>query len=304
MMALWVWWTIGSFLVLELASRVLETQGWRMLCIYCAIPPMLSTFGLFWVDESPTWLLIKGRKREAENVLKSAATMNSIDIGTIELVEEKEHPLDVRLLFKDDNAKRTALVWVICFVQTFLYYGIVLYLPRAFLSLMRGDGEAATALHDGNTQYPYWALFASIGGELIGNVLALFLVRSFSRSSLSAFFFAGFGLSFPVIITGVSDIFMVLAAMFARLCATIAGNLSWLIAPEAYPTEVRATGHSWANMVARLGALATTYWARASVPTAVMFAGYSTLAFIAAAASWALPPGIMIGSEVSSKKLL
>jgi len=300
MMALWTWWTLGSFMVLQLASVTLAKQGWRTMCVYCAIPPIISTLGLFWVDESPTWLLVKGRKKEAEAILKRAAKTNGIDIGELELVEEKEHPLDVRLLFKGDNALRTLLVWVVSFAQTFLYYGTVLYLPRVFLVLMTDGRDASLA--DDDVEYPYWALCASIGGELLGNILAMTLVQRYARSSLTAFFFGLYAVAFPIIIAPVSDVVMVIAAMASRLSASVAGNMTWLIAPEAYPTEIRATGHSWANMLARLGAFATTHWVTSTQDTQVLFAGYSVVAIVAAFAAAALPPGQMSGSTVSKIK--
>jgi hypothetical protein len=199
----------------------------------------------------------------------------------------------VKLLFKDGNAARTMMVWTASFSQTFIYYGIVLYLPRAFLVLV-DDRHQKTALMP--TAYPYWALFASCGGELLANFLALFFVQIYSRSKLMSFFFACFALTFPVIIMDVPDVIMVAFAMLARLCATIAGNLTWLVSPEAYPTQVRATGHSWANLAARAGALVTTYWASYHDKHAV-FVGYSVVAIVASIASFMLPPGVMPGSN-------
>ena len=293
MMGLWIWWTVGSFMTLQIAATTLESQGWRMLCLYCAIPPLLSSIGLYWVDESPNWLVIKGRRKEAEQILAKAAKMNDVDLGEMELEVEEHASLDVTLLFKDGNSARTVMVWIVSFAQTFIYYGIVLYLPRAFLVLADGKNKKTTEM---STEYPYWALFASCAGELLANFLALFCVQIYSRSKLMSFFFAGFALTFPVIITDVPDVIMVVFAMLARLCATIAGNLIWLISPEAYPTQVRATGHSWANMAARGGAFVTTYWASYH-DTNIVFIGYSTVAIVAAITSFMLPPGVMPGSN-------
>jgi hypothetical protein len=128
------------------------------------------------------------------------------------------------------------------------------------------------------------------------------LVQRYARSSLAAFFFGLYAVAFPIIIAPVSDVVMVIAAMASRLSASVAGNMTWLIAPEAYPTEIRATGHSWANMLARLGAFATTHWVTSTQDTQVLFTGYSVVAIVAAFAAAALPPGQMSGSTVSKIK--
>lgn len=297
MMSLWIWWTFGSFMVVQLAANTVETSGWRTLTLYCAVPPVLSTLGLFWVDESPNWLVIKSRRQEAEKIFQKAATLNGVDLGEIELEEEEHASLDMRILFTNGNALRTVCLWICSFAQTFVYYGVVLYLPRAFVVLVsHTDVDVSATTEETSGAYPYWALFASCGGELTANLLCLILVQTFSRSKVMSTFFAGFAVTFPVIITDVPDVMMVLFAMLARLCATTAGNLTWLVTPEAYPTQVRATGHSWANMMARLGAVVTTYWASYR-DTHAVFTGYSLVAVAGSIAAFLLPPGVMPGSN-------
>jgi len=173
----------------------------------------------------------------------------------------------------------------------------VLYLPRAFVVLVsHTDVDVSTTSEEMSSAYPYWALFASCAGELAANLLCLTLVQMFSRSKVISTFFAGFAVTFPVIIMDVPDVIMVLFAMLARLCATTSGNLTWLVTPEAYSTQVRATGHSWANMMARFGAVVTTYWASYR-DTTIVFVGYSLVAVAGAIAAFLLPPGVMPGSN-------
>jgi MFS family permease len=294
MMALWIFWTFGSFMVLILASTMLETQGWRMLCIYCAIPSILSMFGLMFVDESPHWLVIKGRRKEADAILRKAAEMNRVDLGEFELESEDFGTLDVGVLFRDGNAYRTILIWTCQFCQTFIYYGIVLYLPRAFARI---SGPTST---QSGAQYPYWALILSCAGEFVAAVIVLYAVQRYTRSQLIFFSFLVFACSFPFVVMDVPDVYMVVLAMIARMAATNAGNVCWLASPEAYPTNVRATGHGWANLIARIGALVTTYCAGWHDHDEVA-ALYACVALIGAAAGYMLPPGVMPGSEPSDK---
>lgn len=320
MMSLWMWFAVGSLLVVQIASITLETQGWRWLCLYCSIPPALSGIGLFWVDESPNWLLVKGRQAEAEKILAKVAKMNGVDLGDINLEAVEEEILDVRILFRGEAAFTTLCLWMMSFAQCFIYYGIVMYLPRT-LEVLTGTKiiqPAALGLKDlllgtlgigaveaqtstltsssPKASHPYWALSLSCVGEIIANMVAILTINSFSRGKLASFFFFGFAVTFPLLLMDVVDFAMVTCAMVARLCAANAGNITWLITPEAYPTHVRATGHSWANLLARTGAFCTAYW-QSQKDTTIMAAGFSSVALLASLAAYHLPPGVMPGSN-------
>lgn len=60
----------------------------------------------------------------------------------------------------------------------------------------------------------------------------------------------------------VADISLEAVAVFssvARACAMAGAAATWVATPELYPTEIRATGHSVCNAVARIGALISPF---------------------------------------------
>lgn len=72
-------WTIGSLFVSGLAWASLSSYGWRFLTIMTAIPVTLtSIFSIIYLPESPRWLLIKGRREEAERIVTNAAAVNGV----------------------------------------------------------------------------------------------------------------------------------------------------------------------------------------------------------------------------------
>ena len=306
MASLWMFFALGSVLVVQIAAATLESQGWRWLCFYCAIPPGLSALGLFWVDESPAWLVVKGRRVEAEEILNKAAKMNKVNLGPLEIERVEIGHLDVSILFTNGAALTTFCLWIMSFVQCFSYYGIVMFLPHAMQVLTGHTSEATvvtTAARETEMRYPYWALTASCVGEITANVILLLVINSFPRGKLASFFFFGFAVMFSVMVSEVIDSVMVLCAMLARLCAANAGNITWLATPEAYPTQVRATGHSWANLIARSGALCATYWASQD-DTILVATGFGVMAVVASVAAFNLPPGVMPGSNPLADSLL
>ena len=108
MMSLWIWWTFGSFMVVQIAANTVETSGWRVLTLYCAVPPVLSMLGLFWVDESPNWLVIKSRQKEAEKIFQNVPGFFGLG-SSINFFHENNEFNKVEKLYKEMPFFRTLL---------------------------------------------------------------------------------------------------------------------------------------------------------------------------------------------------
>lgn len=71
-------WTFGSIFVVLIAWISLELYSWRLFSLLAAIPVSLSLLlAIVYLPESPRWLLAKGRKHEAEEVLQHALLLNA-----------------------------------------------------------------------------------------------------------------------------------------------------------------------------------------------------------------------------------
>ena len=73
---------------------------------------------------------------------------------------------------------------------------------------------------------------------------------------------------------------LLLDASGPRIVIIIGGFLTWasievacgvayLIAPEAYETKLRASGHGWSFALANLGAIAVMFWANSHISLTV-----------------------------------
>jgi hypothetical protein len=78
-------WTIGSMLVPVIAYLSFELfYSWQLFVVICAIPCLVSLCAsIMYVPESPRWLIMKGRKEEALEILKRAAIINGVDPSSI-----------------------------------------------------------------------------------------------------------------------------------------------------------------------------------------------------------------------------
>jgi len=78
--------------------------------------------------------------------------------------------------------------------------------------------------------------------------------------------------------------------MVARAAIFLGSSTTWVMTPEVYPTAVRGVGHSWANGMARLGAVAAPYWGDSSrLPLSSRLAFYAVSSAAAGVASLMLP---------------
>lgn len=290
--ALWTFWTLGSVALNIVAASCLRDEdgpghgrdplGWRWLTFFAAIPPSASLMGISLVDESPAWLAARGRGEEAKHIILRAATVNGVDLDpNFEVAPEPENDAGVEQLFTDGNWFRTVCLWGLNYTSHFAYYGVVLFLPRIL-------GASAS------DPYNFDALLLSCLGEVFGSLLACYFIQLLPRKTLLGCSLCVLSASIPVVLINGSPIWLlVAAALVARGSAMMASSLTWIVTPEGYPTEVRATGHSWGNLLARVGALLTTYWGRLDMPESLKVVSYVWVALLGLALAVALPEGVM-----------
>jgi len=279
MMSIWIWFALGSIFITISAYLFLDSRGWRYLTLIASIPPLASLLFMYFLDESPSWLLAKGKKQEAHAIITKIAKRNKTKLEPFDLQDEKNHDATICDLFNSKYCRATVAVWLTSFSQTFIYYGIILFLPRV--------------LHVPESElFPYKQLILSCIGEVFGDAFGVLMIYYFSRGTICTLSFLAFGAILPLLATP-GILFQTGLAFFARGIGTIPGSASWLLSSEAYPVEIRATGHSYGNMMARIGAFASVYWGRAELPMITLAYGFSFVAIIGAFGGWLNPKPVM-----------
>jgi MFS family permease len=179
-------WTFGSIFVAGVAWAALDKIGWRGLSLVTAVPVTLSSIAaIIYLPESPRWLLIKGRFTEAEKVLKDAALINGVDLGTINLYPSEDlteeaswGQFDVKkelddTTFKDlintPTMRRISLpLWFIWTAFGFTYYGIILLVGRIYTT----DTDALVQ----TCSFQYRPIFINSSAELVGVFIAALII--------------------------------------------------------------------------------------------------------------------------------
>jgi len=229
--------------------------NWRLMMGSTFFVPLLVTLLIFFVPESPRWLVHRKRYKEAFNALKSLrntellAARDLIEIQS-SLVEESRsqegHNLFFELFTVPRNRRATVASWTVMFMQQFCGVNIIMYYSsQIFVSA----GVSVTK-----------AIYASLGAGILNFVFAIpsiFLIDKAGRRPLllwtfpfMSLFLLFVGFSFKA--DGDNLRLMLIAAgiyLFIIAFSPGEGPVPFTYAGEAFPTYVRDVGMSSATAV-------------------------------------------------------
>jgi putative MFS transporter len=242
-------WAVGTIVMAGLAWLILPRApvvGWRILLAVSAVPGAIVYFIRRYVPESPRYLLIEGREKEAREVLKQVARENGtvLDIDRL-VVQERTAGVTVSALWTRPYTRSTLMLWVGWFAISLGYYGVFIWLPGIFVD--RGFDFLRT----------YQNTFLLALAQLPGYFSAAYLVERWGRKWTLAVYliFSGVFTYLFAVVSGLSLI--VGTAMLMSFFTLGAWGVLYAYTPELYPTEVRATGMGWASGMTRIaGAIA------------------------------------------------
>jgi len=201
----------------------------------------------------------QGRNDEALNILRKAARTNGLDPDEVfpsgfVIKPEPEENSSYLQLFTPKWRKITLLLWGVWFGFSFAYYGTILAVTRVFQD--NSDNS------DGTPNFNFEAIFISCTAEILGTTIIIFSVDSIGRirSQQLSYTLGGlcvFMLCLPSLKGSVGT--LTVLAFVARVFEMAASCLTWVTTVEILTTEIRTTGHSAANAVARIGGFICPY---------------------------------------------
>ena len=255
---------VGAALIGRVVVPTVD-HGWRWAQVLTAVPVLMVLWWRRSLPESPRYLLLRGRRAEAELVVADferraeAATgaplpplpprPPGVDDETVALAGTepggKSPPLAdaLRFLWSREMARRTAVVWTVWFVITFSYYGFFSWIP----TLLVERGITVTRSFEFSiiiylAQIPGYFSAAWCNERLDRRrTIAIYLVGS----AISAFLLSRVDTSVTIVATGALLSFF-LNGVYAGLYA---------YTPEVFPTWVRATGTGLSSAFGRIGSI-------------------------------------------------
>ena len=232
-------------------SQTIEHEAWRWMLGVESIPAVVFFILVFFIPDSPRWLVLKGRDKEAGTILRKVGSPNpEQELVEIEASIERKAGIKREKLFS--TAYRIPVVLAILvalFNQLSGINAIMYYAPRIFE--MVGYAQNSALLQS-----------ISVGATLfVFTVAGMFLVDKVGRKKLLLIGSAGmlFFLAMvakTIFTTTDGSIWMLIyLSGFITFFAFSQGTVIWVYISEIFPNKVRAKGQS-------LGSFA--HWAAAA----------------------------------------
>ncbi|MCX5400377.1 MFS transporter [Streptomyces sp. NBC_00102] len=273
-----------------IAVWVVPNLGWRAMFVGGALPVVIAAVLPRQVEESPRWLLARGRTEEAEAALarieaevvrSTAEPLPRADASTTEDVTEDVTEGRLADLFRGTYLRRTAVLSGLWFVAYYVNHGISTWLPSLYTKEFGLD--LTTAL--------VYTLVSNVTGLLGTFVVALLIDRVGRRPALVGAL-VGTVLSLAVLaLAGATSGGQV--ALFAS-CTTFflyAINAAlYLYSPELYPTSNRARGAAFGGLWNRIGVILGPVTVGAVIGSGgglpLVFAQLAVVAAVGAVIAW------------------
>jgi len=293
-------WTIGSivFLLLSIPFYALGPVSWRVMYASSAVIPLLVIASRSSLPETPSWLLLKGKKEEAERSAERLAREAGVSPSeAVAGLTVDAGPSSLRELFSKQFLRLTLFSSIAWFSYDFASYGVWNFTPSIFAS----------------TSSYTMAILATLLEEVpvfVGFAVCVSLVEKKGRKSLQELGFLGAGVSLvafalyahfvPNAMSYTALAFSAFALMhvFHNIGPT---NLTYAYPSEVFPTRLRGTAHGFATTVSRLGGVLGT------VAVAVGFFSYNisvVLMVVAVFEFLGFAVTYLWAPEVKGKKLL
>jgi MFS transporter, SP family, xylose:H+ symportor len=236
---------VSGILITNLVNYTLEGRGpesWRWMFGLGAIPSFLFLLGVTWLPESPRWLVMKGRIKEASDVLRK--------IGSHQYAEDCLYTIKSSLKGNQEKSFRSVFGKAI---RPALMVGVTLAVFQQLCGI--------------NIVFNYTStIFASIGADvkgqlfetvaigivnLIFTLVAMWQVDRLGRRPLMLFGSLGLSIIYIGLAIALQDHwksgFVSVFVFLAIGCyATSLAPVTWVLISEIFPNNVRGVASSFA----------------------------------------------------------
>ena len=267
---------VGTAVGYVILANLQEVSAWRWMYATAIVPAILVIVGRFFINESPHWLMSKGRHGEAEHAIGRLLKRNPPYPKTFKLktsqLPTKGSPAEKEghysALFKPKNRRATILASVPWFIQDLATYGIGIFTPTILAATIGAKSDHPRNIADIIQNDILAAKGAALLDVLlvVGILFAIFFADRIGRIKLQIFGFIGcaVGLTLAAVSTNFTGTTQMALLFSGFLLFNFMTNLgpnaqTYLIAGEVFPTRIRGRGAGFAASFAKIGAVLTAF---------------------------------------------
>ena len=248
------WAESGTQLSVDWLNKVFITEVWRGMLGMETLPAILFFIIIFFIPESPRWLIVRGKELKAVNILEKI--YNSITEAKSQLKETKsvltsETRSEWSLLMKPGIFRAVIIGVCIAILGQFMGVNAVLYYgPSIFENAGLSGGDSL-----------FYQVLVGLVNTLT-TVLALVIIDKVGRKKLVYYGVSGMVVSLILIglyflfgdSLGVSSLFLLIFFLFYVFCCAVSiCAVVFVLLSEMYPTKVRGLAMSIAGFALWIG---------------------------------------------------
>lgn len=244
----------GSQLSMGWLNKIFVTEVWRGMLGMETLPAVLFFIIIFFIPESPRWLIVRGREGKATGILEKI--YNSVSEASNQLKETKsvltsETKSEWAMLMKPGIFKAVIIGVCIAILGQFMGVNAVLYYgPSIFENAGLSGGDSLF----------YQVLVGSV--NTLTTVLALVIIDKVGRKKLVYYGVSGMIVSLLLIGVyflfgeswGISSLFLLIFFLFYVFCCAVSiCAVVFVLLSEMYPIKVRGLAMSIAGFALWIG---------------------------------------------------
>lgn len=219
--------------------------------LWISVPTVILLSYIFFLPESPRWLLVMKKKEEAIKVMEHIAKINNRPTDTIraeveQFLKKSEGAEEIKKgsvidLFRTPNIRRNTIAmsfnWMVC---SYCFYGVSQYVGQL----------------SGNV---FLNVAASASVTLLGTFLSIPLVRYVGRKTIVIIFNIISGLCIMLLAVIPEGTASVVLASIGVVTSFIVFVTVYLYCVELFPTVVRNAAMGVSSMMARVGSMVAPF---------------------------------------------
>ena len=255
--------SLGGYLLINvLALAMIQTAGWRWFIVVASLPALPVLAMLVYLPDSPRYLCYSGQQEKAREAIKFMARLNKVSLpeNFNVLCSESEDLGSYKMVFSKEYIRSTVCLTVIYFMDIFLEFGLIIFLPLYFSSGICGATVSEPPQHVCTPLSTDDLYKLTITSSLsIGGAIATFFISNKVGRLLpirAASVIQTIGLACILICFNSTFSFVVI--VFTKTVQVFVNTSVWIIMPESFPTSIRSTAVGVINGAGKIGGVLGT----------------------------------------------